>query len=49
MGATNTNSRTVQDCDVSGAVATVTLSGAAAANDNLTVLYFGDAGSKSSD
>ena len=49
MGATNANSVTVQDCDVSGSVATVTLSGAAAANDNLTVLYFGDAGSKSSD
>ena len=49
MGATNTGSRTVQDCDVSGSVITVTLSGAATANDDLTVLYFGDAGSTSTD
>jgi hypothetical protein len=49
MGATNASSRTVQDCDVSGSVITVTLSGAAGANDDLTVLYFGGVGSKSTD
>ena len=49
MGATNANSRYVLDCDVSGAVITVTLSGAAGANDDLTVLYFGGVGSTSSD
>ena len=49
MGATNANSRYVLDCDVSGAVITVTLNGAAGANDDLTVMYFGDVGAKSSD
>jgi hypothetical protein len=49
MGKTNANSRYVVDCDVSAGVVTVTLSGAAGANDDLTVLYFGGVGSTSTD
>lgn len=49
MGKTNANSRYVLDCDVSGSEITVTLNGAAADDDDLTVVYFGGVGSTSSD
>jgi hypothetical protein len=49
LGNTNTNGTYVESCSVSGSVITVTLGAAAAANDDLTVMYFGDVGAKSAD
>ena len=49
LGNANTNGTYVESCSVSGSVITVTLGAAAAANDDLTVMYFGDVGAKSAD
>ena len=50
MGATNTNGIIVESCSApANGVITVTLSGAAAASDDLTVIYYGSKSSASAD
>lgn len=50
MGATNTNGIIVESCSApADGVITVTLSGAAAASDDLTVIYYGSKSSNSAD
>ena len=50
MGATNSNGVNVENCSApADGVITVTLSGAAAASDDLTVVYYGSKSSNSAD
>tara|TARA_B100002019_G_C21177203_1_gene551759 strand:- start:27 stop:314 length:288 start_codon:yes stop_codon:yes gene_type:complete len=50
MGATNANGLIVESCSApADGVITVTLSGVAGANDDLTVIYYGSKSSSSSD
>ena len=50
MGATNTNGVIVESCSApANGEITVTLSGAAAASDDLTVIYYGSKSSASAD